>query len=44
MFKQGESRVDMMTASFNEFYDKMWDDFCLNIGKGFLVEVFFKSQ
>ena len=46
-FKQGE----MMTASLNKFYGKMWDGFCLitakcemafclNTGKRFLVEVF----
>ena len=31
----------MMTGSLNKFYGKMWDGFCLNIGKRLLVEVLF---
>ena len=31
-----------MAASFHKFYYKMWDGFCFNTGKNFLVEVFSK--
>ena len=31
----------MMAASFNKFYGKMWDGFCLNTRKRFLIELLF---
>ena len=39
-------RVDRkwMGASFNKFYCKIWDGFCLNTGKWFLLEVYFKAN
>ena len=33
-----------MTASFNKFYGKIWDGFCFNTGKRFLVELLLKAN